>query len=88
MDETLRLLQAIQYVAEHGEVCPANWKPGEKTMIADTDKSLDYFSTLKVSEGRGGVGSGQGVLHGAHNPPPGCTPASLSPSVPSTPPSL
>eukprot|EP00195_Chlamydomonas_chlamydogama_P017252 CAMPEP_0202901860 /NCGR_PEP_ID=MMETSP1392-20130828/15023_1 /ASSEMBLY_ACC=CAM_ASM_000868 /TAXON_ID=225041 /ORGANISM="Chlamydomonas chlamydogama, Strain SAG 11-48b" /LENGTH=394 /DNA_ID=CAMNT_0049588503 /DNA_START=49 /DNA_END=1233 /DNA_ORIENTATION=+ len=47
VDETLRLLQAIQFVAKHGEVCPANWKPGEKTMVADPDKSLDYFSTLK-----------------------------------------
>ena len=41
-------LQAIQYVAEHGEVCPANWKPGDKTMIADPDKSQEYFSTLKA----------------------------------------
>lgn len=49
VDETLRLLQAIQYVAEHGEVCPANWKPGEKTMVADPDKSLEYFSTVKDS---------------------------------------
>ncbi|GFH24018.1 uncharacterized protein HaLaN_21730, partial [Haematococcus lacustris] len=48
VDETLRLLQAIQYVKEHGEVCPANWKPGAKTMVADTDKSQDYFSQLAV----------------------------------------
>jgi alkyl hydroperoxide reductase subunit AhpC len=45
---SLSCTQAIQYVAEHGEVCPANWKPGEKTMVADPDKSQDYFSTLKV----------------------------------------
>lgn len=47
VDETLRVLQAIQFVAKHGEVCPANWKPGEKTMVADTDASMAYFSTLK-----------------------------------------
>lgn len=41
VDETLRLLQAIQYVAKHGEVCPAGWKPGDKTMIADPIKSLE-----------------------------------------------
>eukprot|EP00877_Chromochloris_zofingiensis_P013911 jgi/Chrzof1/8774/Cz03g24030.t1 len=48
VDETLRLVQAIQFHAEHGEVCPANWKPGEKTMVADPDKSMEYFS--KVAE--------------------------------------
>lgn len=36
-------LQAIQYVAEHGEVCPAGWKPGDRTMVADPEKSLEYF---------------------------------------------
>lgn len=46
VDEALRLLQAIQFVAKHGEVCPANWKPGDKTMIADPEKSMDYFSNV------------------------------------------
>ena len=27
--EVLRLVQAFQYTDEHGEVCPAAWKPGE-----------------------------------------------------------
>ena len=43
-------VQAIQYVAEHGEVCPAGWKPGDKTMVADPEKSLDYFSTVGGDE--------------------------------------
>lgn len=30
--EALRKLQAAKYVREHGEVCPANWKPGQKTL--------------------------------------------------------
>jgi peroxiredoxin (alkyl hydroperoxide reductase subunit C) len=31
--EILRKLQAAKFVAENdGEVCPANWKPGEKTL--------------------------------------------------------
>lgn len=31
--ETLRKLQAAKFVREHGgEVCPMNWKPGEKTL--------------------------------------------------------
>lgn len=38
IDEILRKLQASQYVAEHqGEVCPASWKPGEKTLKPGAD---------------------------------------------------
>jgi len=47
VEETLRLLQAIQFHAENGEVCPANWKPGEKTMVADPERSMEYFSQLE-----------------------------------------
>jgi peroxiredoxin 2/4 len=47
VDETLRVLQAIQYVQTHpDEVCPAGWKPGEKTMSPDPVKSKDYFSAI------------------------------------------
>ncbi len=46
VDEVLRLVTAFQYTDEHGEVCPANWKPGAKTMIDDPEKSQAYFSTL------------------------------------------
>ncbi|KAG2422866.1 hypothetical protein HXX76_015698 [Chlamydomonas incerta] len=46
VDETLRLVKAFQFTDEHGEVCPANWNPGAKTMKADPTKSLEYFSTL------------------------------------------
>jgi len=45
VDETIRLIQAFQFVAEHGEVCPANWKPGEKTMVPHPDHSLEYFGS-------------------------------------------
>ena len=44
VDETLRVLQAFQYVREHGEVCPANWQPGGDTMKPDWQKSKQYFS--------------------------------------------
>lgn len=47
VDETLRTLQAIQYVQSHpDEVCPAGWKPGEKTMTPDPVKSKEYFSAV------------------------------------------
>ena len=32
VDETLRLVQAFQFTDTHGEVCPANWKPGADTV--------------------------------------------------------
>ncbi len=36
--ETLRKLQAAQYVASHdGEVCPAKWKEGQKTLKPSLD---------------------------------------------------
>lgn len=46
VDETLRLVQAFQYTDEHGEVCPANWRPGSKTMVPTVDKSKDYFGSV------------------------------------------
>jgi peroxiredoxin (alkyl hydroperoxide reductase subunit C) len=36
--ELVRKIQAAQYVAEHpGEVCPAKWTPGEKTLAPSLD---------------------------------------------------
>lgn len=47
VDETLRVLQAIQYVQDNpDEVCPAGWKPGEKTMKPDPTGSKEYFSAV------------------------------------------
>lgn len=37
-DELLRKLEAAQFVAEHGDqVCPAKWKPGNKTLKPGID---------------------------------------------------
>nr|YP_009295305.1 thiol-specific antioxidant protein [Dasya binghamiae]AOH77317.1 thiol-specific antioxidant protein [Dasya binghamiae] len=47
VSETIRVLQAIQYVQSHpDEVCPANWKPGESTIINKPIKSKDYFRSV------------------------------------------
>ncbi|XP_046740036.1 peroxiredoxin 1 [Diprion similis] len=43
VDETLRLVQAFQYTDKYGEVCPAGWKPGQKTMVPDVKESKQYF---------------------------------------------
>lgn len=52
VDETLRVLQAFQFTREHGEVCPANWKPGGDTMVPDWNQSKKYFGkAAKVPAG-------------------------------------
>uniref|UniRef100_A0A0A9YQM7 thioredoxin-dependent peroxiredoxin n=2 Tax=Lygus hesperus TaxID=30085 RepID=A0A0A9YQM7_LYGHE len=43
VDETLRLVQAFQFTDTHGEVCPAGWKPGSKTMKPNPRESMEYF---------------------------------------------
>lgn len=37
VDETLRLIQAFQYHAKHGDVCPAGWTPGQEAMSTSQD---------------------------------------------------
>ncbi|GFZ02538.1 2-cysteine peroxiredoxin B [Actinidia rufa] len=47
VDETMRTLQALQFVQENpDEVCPAGWKPGEKSMKPDPKLSKEYFSAI------------------------------------------
>ncbi|XP_063918763.1 peroxiredoxin-2-like [Zophobas morio] len=46
VDETLRLIEAIQFVEKHGEVCPANWQKGSKTIKPDPKGSKEYFSAV------------------------------------------
>jgi peroxiredoxin (alkyl hydroperoxide reductase subunit C) len=43
IDEYLRLIDAVTFNEKHGEVCPANWHEGEKTMRADRSGLKDYF---------------------------------------------
>ena len=44
VDEVLRLLDAIDFTEEHGEVCPANWHKGEKAMKPTFDGLKAYAS--------------------------------------------
>jgi peroxiredoxin (alkyl hydroperoxide reductase subunit C) len=46
VDEAIRVLDALQHFEIHGEVCPANWKPGEIGMKADPKAALKYFETV------------------------------------------
>ncbi|MCG5055379.1 MAG: peroxiredoxin [Myxococcales bacterium] len=43
VDEALRVIQALRFHAEHGDVCPADWKPGKDGMKADPKGSKAYF---------------------------------------------
>lgn len=43
VDETLRTLDALIFHEEHGEVCPANWKKGDKGMTATADGVASYL---------------------------------------------
>ena len=45
VDEALRVVDALQFHEEHGEVCPANWRKGEKSMKADPEGSKEFFAT-------------------------------------------
>jgi len=46
IEEALRLVDALQYNEEHGEVCPANWKKGDKA-LKDTQAGVaEYLGNL------------------------------------------
>lgn len=44
IDEMLRMIDALQFTEEHGEVCPAGWKKGEVGMNASPDGVADYLA--------------------------------------------
>ncbi|WP_185877595.1 peroxiredoxin [Blattabacterium cuenoti] len=43
--ESLRMIDALQSFEKNGEVCPANWTTGDKTISANHDGIIDYFSS-------------------------------------------
>lgn len=44
IDEMLRMIDALQFTEEHGEVCPAGWKEGDKGMNASPDGVAEYLA--------------------------------------------
>ncbi len=44
MEELIRLFDALQFNEEHGEVCPANWKKGDKGMTASPEGVASYLA--------------------------------------------
>ena len=43
IDELVRLVDALQFHEEHGEVCPAGWRKGEAGMTASTEGVAAYL---------------------------------------------
>lgn len=44
VDETLRTLDALQFVDTHGEVCPAGWQKGKPAMKPDAAGVADFMA--------------------------------------------
>ena len=44
IDEMLRMVDALQFFEEHGEVCPAGWKKGKAGMDASTEGVAKYLA--------------------------------------------
>lgn len=45
VDEMLRMVDALQFFEQNGEVCPAGWHKGESGMQASTDGVASYLSS-------------------------------------------
>jgi len=43
VEEALRLVDALQYSEEYGEVCPANWRKGDKALKETQDSIASYL---------------------------------------------
>jgi len=44
VDEALRVLDALRFTEEHGEVCPANWHEGEDAMKPTAEGVAEYLA--------------------------------------------
>lgn len=44
VDEALRMVDALQFFEQHGEVCPANWKAGEEGMKPSAEGVAKYLA--------------------------------------------
>jgi peroxiredoxin (alkyl hydroperoxide reductase subunit C) len=44
IDEMLRLVDALQFTEEHGEVCPAGWNKGKPGMKGSTEGVAEYLA--------------------------------------------
>lgn len=47
VDEVIRIIDALQFTEEYGEVCPANWKKGDKALKATQEGVSEYLGEKK-----------------------------------------
>lgn len=45
VDDTLRVIDALQFHEQHGEVCPANWSKGKSGMKATNEGVAEYLAS-------------------------------------------
>jgi len=43
IDEAIRMLDALQHLEQHGEVCPAGWNKGDDAMVPTSDGVAGYL---------------------------------------------
>jgi alkyl hydroperoxide reductase subunit AhpC len=43
VDEALRMVSALQFFEANGEVCPADWQEGKRTIRPTVDQSKEFF---------------------------------------------
>ncbi|NQY07263.1 MAG: peroxiredoxin, partial [Flavobacteriaceae bacterium] len=44
VDEAIRMVDALQFVEENGEVCPANWNKGKEGMAPNHEATAEYLA--------------------------------------------
>ena len=45
VDEAIRMLDALHHFEQYGEVCPANWKAGQKAMVPTAEGVASYLAS-------------------------------------------
>lgn len=46
VEEAIRVVEALQFTEKYGEVCPANWKKGQKGMKPSQEGVSEYLSEM------------------------------------------
>ncbi len=44
IEEALRMVDALQYFEKYGEVCPANWHPGDDALLETQESVAEYLA--------------------------------------------
>ncbi len=45
IDEAIRMIDALTFFEEHGEVCPAGWNKGDEGMVPSSEGVSDYLTS-------------------------------------------